>query len=700
MTADSCFVAIELRTVVGFAKKGNDLMAPFTEVLVDLEPRQISLEPLHAAQELGNQNLPIYDHKQEVIDAIRENSVVILAGPTGSGKTTQVPQFAREMKDEAGEPLFDDIIMTQPRIVAARTVSERIREELSTSDDQHSIGYYTSKGRTPMPQRLQDIAVPTDGKSAAQILYEDSSDESGKKRLLIIDEVHEWSLNIEQLVAIANEKTNPESKLYDKNLKVVIMSATMDCERLQKYFEHVDPPLVEVSVPTYEVTRTTSQKPAALVALEKAREKTGKVLAFFASVRGISKAEEFIHEKQLKQNSGSSTIPVIPLHAQQNEEEQARAFAHSSRSTIVATTNVAETSLTVPDATVVVSSGQVYEDRVSDDFLPDGTDGLHLTDASQANIDQQAGRVGRTGPGEHVLASPGGIAPHVPYEKRPKFATPAMERSRLDSLLLQLSATEHSIDDFTFFHKPPEQAVQSARNRLKVLGALDDQGEITERGQQMDALPLDPELACMIVFAREKGYNEKVVRNIVDIVSIMQTGGILKRTPKEQKWRGLLEQDADGEVREKDSDFLAQLEAYIELAGMDESKWEGYDIHIHSAEQVDENRETLLRRLHLGAAPVTRVTQEDRRLVLNCINAGQLNQVWRRSGEEWTLATGASEQFELANGSVVNKLGEFATGTLFSLGVGGGRVFNTIQNVNTTSLQTLETVASQSIGRE
>jgi len=391
--------------------------------------------------------------------------------------------------------------------------------------------------------------------------------------------------------------------------------------------------------------------------------------------------------------AGDSTIPVIPLHAQQTAEEQSKAFLPNPGGSIIGTTNVAETSLTVPDATTVVDSGQAYEDRVSYDYLADSSDGLYLTNASRANISQRAGRVGRTAPGEYILASPGGMAPLVPYERRQDYAIPSMQRSRLDGLILQLSATGFLVEDFKFFHAPPEKAVQSAKNRLIVLGALDSEGSITERGKQMDALPLDPELACMVVFAREKDYSVDVVRNVVDIVSIMQTGGILKRSPKERKWQSLLEKDKDDEVKEKESDFFAQLEAYVELIGKDDSKWEQYDVHAHSVGQVDENRESLLKRLGLDPTPVVRVDQKDRQQVLNCINAGQLNQVWRRDGEEWTLATDNSEHFLLADTSIVSRLGEFATGTLFTLGVGGGRTYNSIQNVNMTTLESLETVA-------
>lgn len=665
-----------------------------TDVLLELDPGKINREPQEITYELGNPELPIHAHRQEIVEAIDNNSLVILAGRTGSGKTTQVPQFAWEMKNELGERLFDDIIVTQPRRVAARTICERVIDEVSASDSPPSAGYYTSKEQTKQPQYLQDIALLTDGKAAAQLLHGNMNDDSDKKRLLIIDEVHEWNLNIEQLVAIAREKTNPESKLYDKNLKVVIMSATMDCEALQEYFEHLDPPLVEVSVPPQDLTETTRNEAAALVALDQAIETEEKVLLFLPSIKAIAEAAELIYEEQAKRKTGGPAIPVIPLHGKQTKEEQDRAFITYPNGSIIATTNVAETSLTVPDATTVVDGGEAYVDRVTTGLVPNGSDGIFLENASQANLKQRAGRVGRITPGVSILARPNDRTPLTPSKERPEFATPAMQRSRLDGLLLQLAATEYSVDDFTFFHKPAEEALQAANNRLVGLGALDDQGSVTDRGKKMDRLPLDPELACMVAFAQEKGYSKSVIRNVVDIVSIMQTGGILKKRRTSLKWRRLLEKDIDGEVEEKDSDFLAQLEAYVELASINTDEWGKYDVHEHSVEQVDENRESLFERLELNMTPATRVSQEDRQAVLNCINAGRLNQIWQRHGEEWTLATDNSEHYSLAESSTVSRLGELATGSLFSLGVRGGKVYNSIQNVTITSPKELEAVAA------
>jgi hypothetical protein len=659
----------------------------------EIEVEQVDyLRPLEKA--LGNPELPIANHRAEIESAIGENSVTILVAPTGSGKTTQVPQYAREMCDDQYYS-FDEIIVTQPRIVAARTLSERVAEEIAGAGEIHSVGYYTSKERTPAPQRDQHIAFLTDGKAAAQLLHQGKQPNPDTKRLLIIDEVHEWNLNTEQLIAIAMEKTDPQSPRYDANFKVVIMSATMNSRRLQKHFEHAAPPVIEVEVPTHEVTRSMTNRSVANVALNVAARSRGKVLAFLPGKREIKKVMTVAEDRQ---SDNVDCVPVISLHGQQTAKKQREAFRDYPRGVVIATTNAAETSLTVPGAIAVVDSGEVRTDRVSYDLVRTGSEGLYLEEASQANLNQRAGRVGRTGPGEYVLCSPDGKSPAVPHEDRPEYATPAMERSRLDGLLLRLKATGHEIDDFRFFHKPPPEAVKAARKRLFTLGALTENGAITERGLQMEKLPLDPEYSCMIAFAYEKGYSDEVKANLIDIAAIMQPGGILKRAPKEQRWRELLATDVYDDVRETDSDFAAQLEAYTNLFyNIDKTEWGEYDIIEHSAGLVEQTRASLADKLGLTLRMPSTIEPENRQAVLTCINAGQLNQLWQRSGETWSLVLGTSEEYELSGSSVVGELGELATGSLFSLGI-RDKTLHTIQNVNRiVSTDSLEQAAGHLI---
>lgn len=624
-------------------------------------------------KELGNGELPIARHRSEIEGAIAENSVTILVAPTGSGKTTQVPQFAREMR-EFGKSMFDEIIVTQPRIVAARTVSQRVVDEVSGAKRTHKVGYYTSKERSDEAQRDQHIAFLTDGKAMAQLLHEGKYRKPRHKRLLIIDEVHEWNLNIEGLIAIARNKTDPHSVDYDPNLKVVVMSATMDGEKLRDYFHHRNrptPPFVEVKVPTHKVERLVSPHSLANVALGLAHKTGRKVLAFCAGKREIKNLTAIVERKQSdgKGRPNPNQITVVPLHGQQSAKEQLPALQEYDKPIIVGTTPVAETSVTIADAVAVADSGEMRIDRVRYDLASTGSDSLCLELATQSNLRQRAGRIGRTQPGIYVLCSPDGARPPVPYEARPEYMTPAIQRSRLDGLLLHLKATGHEIGDLDFYHKPPKMAVLASLERLRILGAIDEQGVITERGLKMESLPLDPEYSCMIAFAYEQGYSEKVKQHIIDIAAIMQLGGILKRAPKEQNWRELLDKDYDDNPIEKDSDFLAQLEIYSKLVKYhDRSGWGKLDIIEHNAELVELNRVSLA--LALGIDTLYRVADvksNERQDVLTCINAGQLTQLWKSNGDAWSLALDSSGEFEFSDSSVVSRLGQLVTGKLFSL---------------------------------
>jgi hypothetical protein len=200
------------------------------------------------------------------------------------------------------------------------------------------------------------------------------------------------------------------------------------------------------------------------------------------------------------------------------------------------------------------------------------------------------------------------------------------------------------------------------------------------------------------VYAQERNYGEDVKKNLLDIAAIMQRGGILKRAPKEQRWRDLIKQDPDGSSAEKDSDFFVQLEAYVELMRhVPREEWDKYDIIEHSAELVEQGRESLARVLGVELHEATIVAPKHRQEVLASINAGQLNQLWRRNGERWGLLAGMGLDYELAQSSVVRNVGQLATGSLFSLGLRDD-VYDNVQNVNRVpSLHTLEVAAEHLI---
>ena len=613
---------------------------------------------------LGNPDLPIAKHRSEIEDSLTLNTVTIIESTTGSGKSTQVVQYIRELQMH-GLPVAESIL-TQPRILPARALAERIAYEMVQAGiAEPKVGYYTQPESSDVPQDLQDIAVLTEGKAAMQLLHRDTYHPS-KLRYLAIDEVHEFGKFTELLLAIAHNKTNPASADYDPNLRVVVMSATLDAERMKRYFNHASTGLVQVHVPTYPVERSDSADPLAKVAL---RLSTGNatVLAFHAGKGEINSTQEAITKIQATNTDTDDQVAVVPLHAQQNAIQQKLAFEQHPNGLIVLTTNVAETSVTVPDAVAAVDTGEVRVASVSYKHVPTGHATLNLQDASQASIDQRAGRVGRTQPGEYILVTQAGAGLPLPYKLRHKYPIPSIQRESLDDLLLFVKATGHQLDDFTFFHDTPGLAIEAAQRKLFVLSALDADGVITERGKRMDALPLNPEFACMVVYAEEQGYSDQVKQNVIDIAAIMQRGGIVSRSPKERRWMDLLARDAQDEITEKDSDYFAQLEAYVSLVSNHPADhWQDYDVNVHAVELITKRRESLAKAAGMhNLQPVGNVEPKNRAAVLACIHAGQLPQLWHRNGDKWHLLLG-TEDFDLHQSSVVDNIGRLATGSLFS----------------------------------
>lgn len=643
--------------LLGYVNNGeNDVITP------NLEAQQPYL--------LGNPNLPIANHRAEIEHSLLNDTVLVIEATTGSGKSTQVVQYIHELHQNN---LLDveTVILTQPRILPARALCGRITDEMQQAGVANpKVGYYTQPEGSEVPQHMQDIAVLTEGKAAMQLLHRRDHNPD-KLRYLVIDEVHEFGKFTELLLAIAHQKTDPNSLTYDPNLRAVVMSATLDAARMKRYFNHTKTGLVQVHVPTYPVERSESADDIAKTTL-RLSQAGSTVLAFHAGKGEIKSTQSSIDKIQAA-NDKDTRVAVVPLHAQQNAEQQKLAFEKYDNGLVVLTTNVAETSVTVPDAVAVVDTGEVRTSATAYDLVPTGHNTLDLQDASQASINQRAGRVGRTAPGQYVLVTQTGPGMPLTFKARPKYPIPSIQRESLDDLVLFTKAINQNMSDFEFFHEPEQQAIQAAAQKLFMLGAIDSSGNITDRGRHMDTLPLNPEYACMVVYAQEQGYSDDVKQSVLDIVAIMQRNGIFKRSPKEQRWKQLLQQNEEGDVAEQDSDLFAQLEGYVELIDhIHPDDWEDYDVDVHAVELIAQRRQSLARAVGLSdQGPACVVDPKNRATVLACIHAGQLPQLWRRNGEQLQLLMGPNVDFDTHPSTVVGDMGRIVTGSLFSLGMRG-----------------------------
>jgi ATP-dependent helicase HrpA len=485
--------------------------------------------------------LPISQRKNEIAALIRDHQVVIVAGETGSGKTTQLPKICLEL----GRGVSGQIGHTQPRRIAARTVAERIAEELGTELGT-AVGY-----KIRFTDRSSDdtlIKVMTDG-----ILLTEMQRDRQLRRYdtLIIDEAHERSLNIDFILGYVKRllPSRPD-------LKVIITSATIDPDRFSKHFG--DAPVIEVSGRTYPVEvryrpladpdrprdepRDQAQAICDAVA-ELRREGPGDVLVFLSGEREIRDAADALGDQ-----AGLADMEVIPLYARLSAAEQHRVFQPHRRPRVVLATNIAETSLTVPGIKYVIDPGTArisrYGQRTKVQRLP-------IERISRASADQRKGRCGRTSDGICIR-----LYTEEDYESRPEFTDPEILRTSLASVILQMAALElGSVADFPFLDPPDSRQVTDGIRLLEELGAVRPGGtrapRLTGIGRKLARLPADPRLGRMILEAAHHG----CVREVLII-----TAALSIQDPRERPADAREAADAmHRRFAEPGSDFLAFL---------------------------------------------------------------------------------------------------------------------------------------------
>ena len=497
------------------------------------------------------EELPVSARREDIAAALRDAQVVVVAGETGSGKTTQLPKIALEL----GRGVRGRIGHTQPRRIAARSVAERIAEELGTAlGSDGAVGW-----KVRFTDQVSDttlVKLMTDGVLLAEI---------GRDRLLrqydtiILDEAHERSLNIDFLLGYLAQilPRRPD-------LKLVITSATIDVERVAKHFD--DAPIVEVSGRTYPVEvryrpvvdpddpgqdPDRDQVSAILDAVDElVAEGPGDILVFLAGEREIRDTQDALEER------GLPGTEIVPLYSRLAAAEQHRVFAPHSGRRIVLATNVAETSLTVPGIRYVIDPGTArisrYSHRTKVQRLP-------IEPISQASARQRSGRCGRLGPGIAIR-----LYPEEDFLDRPEFTDPEILRTNLASVLLQMAALDlGDVAEFPFVDPPDRRAVADGVALLEELHAVDEHGRLTETGRALAALPLDPRMARMVVEADRRGVLEEV---------LVIAAGLTIQDPRERPAEH--QQAADqmhARFADEHSDFLALLNLWRYLAEQQET---------------------------------------------------------------------------------------------------------------------------------
>ncbi|MYR02180.1 MULTISPECIES: ATP-dependent RNA helicase HrpA [unclassified Streptomyces] len=487
------------------------------------------------------EQLPVSQKKDEIAAAIRDHQVVIVAGETGSGKTTQIPKICLEL----GRGVRGMIGHTQPRRIAARTVAERVAEELRTPLGE-AVGWKVRFTDQVNPDATF-VKLMTDGILLAEI---QTDRELRAYDTIIIDEAHERSLNIDFLLGYL-------AQLLPKrpDLKVVITSATIDPERFSRHFG--DAPIIEVSGRTYPVEvryrplleaesedADRDQITAICDAVEELQaEGKGDILVFLSGEREIRDTADALEKKKYR------FTEILPLYARLSHAEQHRVFQQHTGRRIVLATNVAETSLTVPGIKYVIDPGFArisrYSHRTKVQRLP-------IEPVSQASANQRKGRCGRTSDGICIR-----LYSEDDFLARPEFTDAEILRTNLASVILQMTAAGlGDIEKFPFIDPPDHRNIRDGVQLLQELGAIDPaekdpRKRLTDTGRKLAQLPVDPRLARMVLEADRNG----CVREVMVIAAALSI-----QDPRERPADKQAQADQQhARFKDETSDFLAYL---------------------------------------------------------------------------------------------------------------------------------------------
>ncbi|XKM14539.1 ATP-dependent RNA helicase HrpA [Orbaceae bacterium ac157xtp] len=478
--------------------------------------------------------LPVSDKKNEIYNLIKNSQVTIIAGETGSGKTTQIPKICLEL----GLGIKGYIGHTQPRRLAARSVANRIAQELN-SEIGDIVGYKVRFSDHVQESTL--IKLMTDGILLAEIQQDRLLT---KYDTIIIDEAHERSLNIDFILGYLKQLLPKRP-----DLKVIITSATIDVDRFSQHFNNA--PIIEVSGRTFPVEiryrpneNTDNEDDQDFQGIinaidELSHEKVGDILIFLTGEREIRDLAYTLQKLELKNTE------IVPLYARLSASEQNRIFQSHIGRRIILSTNVAETSLTVPGIKYVIDTGLV---RISRYSYRTKVQRLPIEPISQASANQRAGRCGRTSNGICIR-----LYDEQDFSSRPRFTDPEILRTNLASVILQMTALDlGNITAFPFVEAPEKKHISDGIRLLEELNAIYSKNGhyyLTDIGKMLAQLPIDPRLARMLVEAKKHG----AVKELMVI-----TAGLSIQDPRERPFDK--QQASDEQHRrfaDKQSDFIA-----------------------------------------------------------------------------------------------------------------------------------------------
>jgi len=577
-------------------------------------------------------DLPIAKFKTEIDAAVRQNSVVIITAETGAGKSTQVPQYLLEEGY--------DLVVTQPRRLAARSVAQRVAEERGENLGE-TVGYRTAVDRQDSPSTR--CLFCTDGLALVRELM------GQNKGILVLDEVHEWNENMEVLVAWAKRQIESGA-----DFKVVLMSATLEAEKLSAFFNNA--PVISVPGRLYPVEKCQPRR--------RLEDDVANLLNQGRNVLVFQPGKAEIAETIAALEQMNVNAEILPLHGQLQPAEQARCFRAYGRPKCVVSTNVAQTSVTIPDIDAVIDSGM--ERRIE---LVDGVEGLYLKPISIADSTQRKGRAGRVKPGIYI--------DHCGASTRPEFPVAEILRKRLDQTVLRLAIAGLNMEELEFFHQPSKSEIRDARRTLVRLGCMNADGSVTRIGELVNRLPVSVKNARMLVEADRLG----VVDDVLTVAAIMEKKGTQRaitvpppsrKCPDRPDWRRLV-------PKESESDVMGQLAVWKMAESMSKDEMVKAGISVRNYFRAKEIRKNIARALRRFFSFGSSGQRKD---ILKAVCAGMVDHLYR--GTYGGYRNGDDAERELGSASLVRGA-EWLVGKPFDLQIKTRRGIKTLRLIELAS---------------
>ncbi len=492
---------------------------PMTKEQRLLQEQLTAAEKKAASIEDTRKSLPIYSFRDDLLAAVKEYQVLIIVGETGSGKTTQIPQYLHE----AG--YTNDgmkVGCTQPRRVAAMSVAARVAEEMGVKVG-NEVGYAIRFEDATTDKTI--LKYMTDGMLLREFLTEP---DLGAYSALMIDEAHERTLHTDILFGLVKDIAR-----FRPELKLLISSATMDAQKFAKYFD--DAPIFNIPGRRYPVDIHYTAQPeanylnAAVTTIFQIHitQGRGDILVFLTGQEEIEAAEQQLTETARKLGSKAPEMMICPIYANLPSELQSKIFEPTPASArkVVLATNIAETSLTIDGIVYVIDPGFVKENVYN---ARTGMESLVVTPCSRASANQRAGRAGRVGPGKCFRL----YTKFAFHNELDENTTPEIQRTNLNSIVLLLKSLGiNDLIEFDFMDPPPAETLIRALEQLYALGALNDRGELTKIGRQMAEFPTDPMLAKSILSADKHG----CVEEVLSIIAMLGEASALFYRPKDKR---------------------------------------------------------------------------------------------------------------------------------------------------------------------